>query len=213
MSSPFRFLCRRVRERSLTFFSVDPEPAPEGSFIAETSFARAPINTRLPPVSPHRATTKPRLARKSREGGAAVPPRRSHDEDDLSDSGSLIIEEEEDPETKERRDKGRRKAKGLEKEPLEGLSAELQEALIVEDLLFVLMVGHAWLEHFSPPCRSRLMRFPFDGRESKVVMSNMIRLTLPRMSSKECRALNLSWTEVSVGLLLVSTDLVMSSAD
>jgi len=52
----------------------------------------------------------------------------------------VIEEQDEDEDTKQRREKMRRKAKGLEKEPLESLSAELQEALMVEDLLFVLMV-------------------------------------------------------------------------
>ncbi|GAA5900890.1 gamma-tubulin-complex subunit SPC97 [Sporobolomyces salmoneus] len=115
------------------------EPAPEGSFIAEISFARAPLNTRLPPVSPHRAAVKARRKSRPSKEEEERPPRRKDDEEDISDSGSVIEGEEEDEETKQRRERARRKAKGLEKEPLEGLSAELQEALIVEDLLFVLM--------------------------------------------------------------------------
>ncbi|GAA5948251.1 hypothetical protein JCM3765_001335 [Sporobolomyces pararoseus] len=120
------------------------EPAPEGSFIAETSFARAPLNTRLPLVSPHRAAAKSRKSHSSKGEGEREAPRRSNGatsnvDPDISDSGSVIEEQEEDEETKQRRETVRRKAKGLEKEPLEGLSTELQEALIVEDLLFVLM--------------------------------------------------------------------------
>ncbi|BGP19394.1 hypothetical protein JCM10213_000631 [Rhodosporidiobolus nylandii] len=107
--------------------------APEGSFIAETSFSRAPLNSRLPHVSPHRASAAP-----ARKGASSGPPPFEAD-DDLSDSGSLIEEEEEDEATRARKEKARRREKGLDKEPLAGLSAELQEALIVEDLLFVLM--------------------------------------------------------------------------
>lgn len=61
----------------------------------------------------------------------------------MSDSGSVLVEQAEDEETKHRRERARRKAKGLEKEPLAGLSANLQEALVVEDLLFVLMASRA----------------------------------------------------------------------
>jgi len=52
----------------------------------------------------------------------------------------LIEEEEEDEQTRLKRDRARRREKGLDKEVLSGLGAELQEALMVEDLLFVLMV-------------------------------------------------------------------------
>jgi len=146
------------------------ERAPEGSFIAETSFAKAPLNTRLPPVSPHRAAVKSRKSRSSR--GEEPAARRSNgaaptgDEDELSDSGSLIEEQEEDEETKERREQLRRKAKGLEKEPLEGLSADLQEALMVEDLLFVLMVSR---ERFRVSSRQGLTFRTLQGIEGRYI--------------------------------------------
>ncbi|KAK4052757.1 gamma tubulin complex Spc97/GCP2 subunit Alp4 [Microbotryomycetes sp. JL201] len=78
----------------------------------ETSFARAPLSSRLPPISPHRIA-----ARKMQANGRAQEARDDYDED-LMDDGLLP--------------QGNR-------ESLEGLSSELQEALIVEDLLFVLM--------------------------------------------------------------------------
>lgn len=110
--------------------------APEGSFIVnDTSFSRAPLSSRLPHISPHRLTsTAPHSSRRSRP--FATPAQ----ENDISDSGSLIEEEEEDEQTRLKRDRARRREKGLDKEVLSGLGAELQEALMVEDLLFVLMV-------------------------------------------------------------------------
>ncbi|GAA5832026.1 hypothetical protein JCM11251_002792 [Rhodosporidiobolus azoricus] len=113
---------------------VRADPAPEGSFIAdETSFSRAPLNPRLPHISPHRVSAASSHPKQRR-------PSQFHEEDDdISDSGSLIEEEEEDEQTRLRKDRARRREKGLDKEPLQGLSAELQEALMVEDLLFVLM--------------------------------------------------------------------------
>lgn len=63
----------------------------------------------------------------------------------MPDSGSVIEEEEVDEETRVKQDKLRRRQLGLEKEPLEDLSAELQEALISEDLLYVLTVSAARL--------------------------------------------------------------------
>ncbi|GAA6013257.1 hypothetical protein JCM10207_000834 [Rhodosporidiobolus poonsookiae] len=119
------------------------DPAPEGSFIAETSFSRAPLNTRLPHVSPHRVTAS------SARGGGRKQPALAED-DDISDSGSLIEDEEEDEAVREKREKARRSEKGLDKEPLGGLSAELQEALMVEDLLFVLMGIEGRYIEFDP---------------------------------------------------------------
>lgn len=105
------------------------EPAPSGSFIAEASFSRAPLNSRLPPISPHRVTI-----------AAARAADQSRDED-----GELTYAEE-DSEEEEVRETETRVGEGLEKEELGGLAAELQEALVVEDLLFVLMVRFASLE-------------------------------------------------------------------
>ena len=67
----------------------------------------------------------------------------------MPDSGSVIEEEEVDEETRIKQDKLRRRQLGLEKEPLEGLSAELQEALISEDLLYVLTVSSASIPDVS----------------------------------------------------------------
>ncbi|GJN93081.1 hypothetical protein Rhopal_006126-T1 [Rhodotorula paludigena] len=109
------------------------DPAPEGSFVAETSFTRAPLNSRLPHVSPHRVAAEP-----STRSRAKQPAHAPDDSDDISDSGSAIVDEDEDPAVKLRKEKLRRKKMGLDKESLEGLSAELQEALVTEDLLYVL---------------------------------------------------------------------------
>ncbi|KAK4693235.1 hypothetical protein P7C70_g8967, partial [Phenoliferia sp. Uapishka_3] len=116
----------------------DLNPVASESFKAEgTSFSRAPLNSRLPPVSPHRVT----LAPKSR------PPHRSQTqtlspEDDvgLRYSDEEYSDEEQLDEVEQSfREVTERKREGLDKECLEGLSPELQEALIVEDLLMVLM--------------------------------------------------------------------------
>ncbi|GAA5986639.1 hypothetical protein JCM11641_005172 [Rhodosporidiobolus odoratus] len=118
------------------------DPAPDGSFVTETSFTRAPLNSRLPHISPHRVAAAGPSRRSSsypsqprsgtREGGG-------ENADDISDSGSFIEDEEADEATRRTKEKLRKREKGLDKEPLAGLSAELQEALMVEDLLFVLM--------------------------------------------------------------------------
>jgi hypothetical protein len=99
----------------------------------------------------------------------------------------VIEEQDEDEETKLRRERARRKAKGLEKESLEGLSTELQEALVVEDLLYVLMVSFHALSakvqlHETDP-------FLLD-RVSKVATSNTTRLTLPKTTMRECKVPN-----------------------
>ncbi|GAA5873861.1 hypothetical protein JCM3774_000705 [Rhodotorula dairenensis] len=127
--------------------------APENSFIADASFTRAPLNSRVPPVSPHRLAGKGKGKPRSSESAARTakaasgrPSRRlsrdeypdEEEEDDVPDSGSVIEDEPIDEETRVRREKLRRRQLGLEKEPLDGLNAELQEALISEDLLYVL---------------------------------------------------------------------------
>ncbi|GAA5853443.1 hypothetical protein JCM9279_007239 [Rhodotorula babjevae] len=121
-------------------------PAPEGSFIAEASFSRAPINSRLPHISPHRVVSSSLTA-------AAAARRRSHKDkhsqrhardehdpshsDSLSDSGSTVASSPSDDESPSAL-QARRRQLGLDKEPLSGLTAELQEALVTEDLLSVL---------------------------------------------------------------------------
>lgn len=110
--------------------------APSGAFVAETSFSRAPLNSRLPPVSPHRLASAPKRSK---------PPRRRDENDSLSDLEDESVELQQDEEVQEDEAalRARRRREGLVKEPLKGLSADLQEALIVEDLLFVLMVSRA----------------------------------------------------------------------
>jgi gamma-tubulin complex component 2 len=137
---------------------VEYETAPEGSFIADdTSFSRAPLSSRLPHISPHRLTTTSHPSHSRRPAHAAGA---GAGEEDISDSGSLIDEEEEDEQMREKRDRARRREKGLDKELLSGLGAELQEALMVEDLLFVLMVR--FLSSFSS--------FPFPRRRSVLIL-------------------------------------------
>jgi len=128
----------RHRRTALDDTRCPTDPAPEGSFIAETSFSRAPVNSRLPHLSPHRVAGQPAQGARSRRTQDA-----RDDPDDISDSGSTIEDAEEDEATRVQKEKLRRRNLGLDKEPLEGLSAELQEALMTEDLLSVLMV-RAW---------------------------------------------------------------------
>ncbi|KAK4057423.1 gamma tubulin complex Spc97/GCP2 subunit Alp4 [Microbotryomycetes sp. JL221] len=89
--------------------------APSGAFISETSFTRAPLNSRLPPVSPRRAAA-------SKANGHRARQEYDEEDDDLVDNVNADVET------------GRQV-----REPLEDLESDLQEALMVEDLLFVLM--------------------------------------------------------------------------
>lgn len=103
----------------------------------------------------------------------------------------MIEEQEEDDETRQRKEKVRRKAKGLEKEPLNGLSPELQEALMVEDLLFVLMVSslhrrRSSRDHATDGVRSVNSQF----RVSKGVTSNMTQRTPQKTTMNGCKELN-----------------------
>lgn len=155
---------RRCR---LTRGHADAAPAPENSFIADSSFTRAPLNSRVPPVSPHRfagksrtsaastATTQSDRVRRPRAAPSQPRPEAADDEeDDVPDSGSVVEEEEVDEATRREREKERRRRLGLEKEPLAGLNAELQEALISEDLLFVLTVSFGTRSRCRIPSRS-----------------------------------------------------------
>ncbi|GAA5921053.1 hypothetical protein JCM3775_004070 [Rhodotorula graminis] len=133
------------------------QPAPEGSFIAEASFSRAPVNSRLPHISPHRVASQPTTSstvtgasRRSRK-----PSSNPHgvDSDSISDSGSTVAsgaDADEDPAARTQRDHARRRSLGLDKEPLDGLNAELQEALVTEDLLSVLMGVEGRYVEFDP---------------------------------------------------------------
>lgn len=104
----------------------------------------------------------------------------------------MIEEQEEDEETIRRKERVRRKAKGLEKEPLEGLSTDLQEALIVEDLLFVLMVRFKIFTLLS--VHERLTVFSHICRVSKVGTSSTTLLTHRKTISSECKVLSSSLT-------------------
>ena len=79
--------------------------------------------------------------------GARKETRRDRDGDDSEEDEDLpsdedgSIEAEVDEAEVQAAERARRKREGLDKEPLSGLSSELQEALMVEDLLFVLMVS------------------------------------------------------------------------
>ena len=106
--------------------SVHSAPPPPGAFIAETSFSRAPLHSRLPPMSPHRAAPAGRRQ--------TNPPRSQMNgiTDMQLDHQELDNVQVEDAPTERA---------GPPVEALEGLGPELQEALIVEDLLFVLMAS------------------------------------------------------------------------
>ena len=188
--------------------------APENSFIANASFTRAPLNSRVPPVSPHRLAgkrkEKPRSSSAAALGAHSQAQARKpsqvrasdrygdeeDEEDEVPDSGSVIEEEEVDEETRVKQDKLRRRQLGLEKEPLEGLSAELQEALISEDLLYVLTVSSGARSRLG----SRRDADPFGDlrRVSKVATSSSTRPTHRRMTMNVCKARNSSSTRSSV---------------
>lgn len=130
--------------------TMHAELAPSGSFISEASFSRAPLNSRLPPISPHRVTIAA-TAGPSRARQSDIREENGHEEEDELTYADTDEEEVEmgagaggGTRARERRERRSRKSEGLEKEPLAGLASELQEALIVEDLLFVLMVRR-WL--------------------------------------------------------------------
>ncbi|GAA6060329.1 hypothetical protein JCM10212_000426 [Sporobolomyces blumeae] len=142
----------RERDRAETVQESDElEDPARGSYERPPSSARYDELARPRSSGEHRpsqSTThggrrESTTGRDTRTGREPVPPSRPNgayaDERDVSDSGSVIEEPVEDEAEKRRRENARRKAGGLEKEPLRGLSAELQEALIAEDLLFVLM--------------------------------------------------------------------------
>ncbi|KAI5480700.1 spindle pole body component ALP4 [Pseudohyphozyma bogoriensis] len=137
---------RTIRERDEIVeqneSSFRAEPAPPGSFIAETSFSHAPLSSRLPPTSPHRVVSA--SSRKS-SASSRVPAdkkakgkqRVQSDEDDGLDSFDSEREDEFEEEEQLVEEKG--EVERPDREELKGLPAELQEALLVEDLLFVLM--------------------------------------------------------------------------
>lgn len=166
----------------LLTFQARTDPAPEGSFVAETSFTRAPLNSRLPHVSPHRVAAEPSTRNRAKQAAHA-----RDDSDDISDSGSAIVDEDEDPAVKLRKEKLRRKKMGLDKESLEGLSAELQEALVTEDLLYVLAV-RTWLVCASCTWLTVLRRV------SRADTSSTIPPTRPRTTTSVCKAHILSST-------------------
>ncbi|SCV74426.1 BQ2448_8065 [Microbotryum intermedium] len=125
------------------------DPTPSGSFVAETSFSRAPLNSRLPPMSPHRvalASATRRTTSKTPAGAkrhslttardtvdSRAPSQAAYSDEDSPDEDSEGGDEFELADELETRQR-----EGLDPEPLQGLSPELQEALIVEDLFFVL---------------------------------------------------------------------------
>lgn len=136
------------------------EPPPEGSFLSEErSFSKAPLGSRLPPVSPHRVTSSSSATAAARRTlkGKGKRVQRVDDEDDededdggggerilgggingVSDDDESSFDDDEDED--EERVETRLRPERVEKESLEGLGDDLQEALIVEDLLAVLMV-------------------------------------------------------------------------
>ncbi|KAL8292598.1 hypothetical protein RQP46_001210 [Phenoliferia psychrophenolica] len=128
--------------------SFKAEPAPSGSFIAEgDSFSRAPLNSRLPPVSPHRVTIAARTSSARLEAHRVV-----HEDQDgeLTYTDREFSDEEEEQIEESFREVVERKREGLDKESLEGLDPDLQEALVCEDLLFVLMGIEGQYIEFDP---------------------------------------------------------------
>lgn len=152
--------------------SLPTERAIAGSFITggngnETSFSRAPLSSRLPPSSPHRVTIAAATGA-ARRARSSAPPVDSAEEDDLPGAqrsyrrtGKEVEQSDDELEDEVLEDdvlsEGQsRRVEGLDKESLKGLSTELQEALIVEDLLYVLMVSGDGLSRRMPRSKADL---------------------------------------------------------
>lgn len=184
---------RSLRERCICLAHARPhaaDPAPSGSFIAEgSSFSRAPLNSRLPPVSPHRVTIAANTSLTARR--ASKRPANVQDDDlgedddedrDLTYADEDYSDQEVDEVEQSFREVEERKREGLDKEPLEGLGPDLQEALIVEDLLFVLMVS--WARSFG----GRGLQADLDARRaSRASTSNTTRHIHPRTNLSGCK--------------------------
>jgi hypothetical protein len=117
--------CRRSWVEAHVVFLTRPPPAtpapvPSGSFLSEQSFSHAPLRSRMPQLSPHRDVVHESIL---------------YDKDEQSSEGDVSLEELQE------REQVTREREGLQKEDLRGLSNDLQEAVVVEDLLFVLMVS------------------------------------------------------------------------
>ena len=128
--------------------------APAGSFLAEASFVNAPLSSRLPPTSPRRTTLKTTSTSSSSRHQQTDTEAVSNDRiARVFANGTAAIEEgvEEDSASEDEEEsvevqKERRVREGMDRESLKGLGTDIQEALIVEDLLFVLMVCNFFLE-------------------------------------------------------------------
>jgi hypothetical protein len=73
-SSPYRSLARTCEGFRACAWEWAPKAAaeeePENSFIANASFTRAPLNSRVPPVSPHRLAGKRKDLGMGAQGGS-----------------------------------------------------------------------------------------------------------------------------------------------
>jgi len=103
----------------------------------------------MPPPSPHRATLAAATGA-ARRARSSAPPLDSDGEDQPAERSYRRTgreQEQSDDELEEEvledalSEGQSRRVQGLDKEALAGLSSELQEAIIVEDLLYVLMVS------------------------------------------------------------------------
>lgn len=104
----------------------------------------------MPPPSPHRATLAAATGAARRARSSAAPQQDSDGEEvpvERSYRRTGKEQEQSDDELSEgvlsdvMSEGQSRRVQGLDKESLAGLTSELQEAIIVEDLLYVLMVS------------------------------------------------------------------------
>lgn len=123
-----------------------------GSVLAETSYTRAPLSSRLPASSPRRISGSQLSATGS--GTSRPRPRivnetlyAPRDDDSSSEGESLLESEEKEDQPGLQAEIEKRSS---DKESLSTLGRSMQEAMIVEDLLFVLMVSTAVLVSFQP---------------------------------------------------------------
>lgn len=123
---PFPFNLPRILSTPFLHTATRPSlHATDSSFIAETSFVRAPLNSRVVSSS---AAAFPSYG----EGGS------------VNGSGNTYSGANGGTRSGSEKDKGKGRqssAKAVAREPLDRIPLDIQEAIILEDLLFVLMVS------------------------------------------------------------------------
>lgn len=109
---------RMPRDKGKARAVPELQPVQEASFIATQAFIAAPLNSRIPPPSP-----RGNILRKSLNKPSGLKETKLQDDLWLEPDAAPDVDSQDD-----------------DLLDLEGVSIEMQEAMLVEDLLFVLMV-------------------------------------------------------------------------